>query len=122
MPQKAVKCALRAFRQIDTDIAAKEEFSKTEGGSRYAKEAAELKSVKKAIIAALNELPPLERDCIWQHYIRGDSWVRISRKHAYSERQLRNITNRGLQILGKTLLRNEKTRSFCRAVEKQNTL
>lgn len=102
MDRKTAASVLRAYSGIDRDIKSKMLFAQESGDrSRYEREADDLRQVKRDIIAALNELPHLERNCLWDHYIKGELWVRISQKYAYSERQIRNIAGSGLDRLVK---------------------
>jgi DNA-directed RNA polymerase specialized sigma24 family protein len=114
MDRAMVKAGLRAYKGIDEDIGQKLGFAKEdEDGKQYVREAEELRRVKREIIRCLNELPQLERDCIWRHYVNGEMWVRICQKYAYSERQIRNISNRGLDRLGKAFSRRAILRRYC---------
>ena len=123
MNRKTVIAGLRAYKRIEEDIRHKELFaSEVEDGARYLAEAEKLRKVKREIIRCLNELPQLERDCIWSHYIKGDFWVRICQKYAYSERQIRNISNRGIDCLGKAFSRRPDVERFCRASEGADTI
>lgn len=113
MDRLTVKAGLRAYKHIDEDIRQKLEFAKAaEDGKQYEREAEELRKVKREFIRCLNELPQLERDCIWRHYVNGEMWVRISTKYAYSERQIRNIAVRGLDRLGKGISRRAVLKRF----------
>lgn len=122
MDRKTVIAGLRAYKYIDGNIKSKLLFAQESGEEeKYEREAAELRSVKRKILAGLNELPQLERDCVWRHYIHGERWVRISRKYAYSEKQIRNISGRGLDRLGKAFDQCGEVARFCRAEEQEDT-
>lgn len=123
MDRKTVIAGLKAYKRIEDDIRHKELFaSEVEDGAQYLKEAEKLRKVKREMIRCMNDLPQLERDCVWSHYIKGDMWVRISQKYAYSERQIRNISNRGIDHLGKSLSRRPDVVRFCRAAKEQDTI
>ena len=123
MDRRMVIAGLKAYKGIETDIRHKELFaSEVEDGAQYLKEAEKLRRVKREIIKCMNDLPQLERDCIWSHYIKGEMWVRISQKYAYSERQVRNISNRGIDRLGKAFSRRSDLARFCRDAEGKDTI
>ena len=123
MDRKTVIAGLRAYKRIEDDIKHKELFaSEVEDGAQYLKEAEKLRRIKREIIRHLNDLPQMERDCIWSHYIKGEMWVRISQKYAYSERQVRNISNRGIDRLGKAFSRRSDLARFCRDAEGKDTI
>ena len=99
--RQAVKAVLTAYRGIEGDIQHKLQFAKeaAEEAEKYASEAEELRTVKREIIRCLNRLPSAERNALYYHYIKGRTWAWVSVKCAYSERQIRNIGNRGLDAL-----------------------
>lgn len=98
--RRTVKAALKAYRQIEGDIAHKLQFAaETEDGERYRHEAAELRTVKTEIIRCLNGLPSTERNALYYHFIKGRTWAWVSARCAYSERQIRNISDRGIDRL-----------------------
>ena len=122
MERKTVIAGLRAYRSIESDIRQKMLFAKEAGeGGEYEKEAAALGRVKRAMIRCLNDLPQLERDCLWEHYVKGELWVRICQKHAYSDRQIRNISNRGLDRLGKAFSKRPELARFCERTAAKDT-
>lgn len=122
MERKTVIAGLRAYRSIESDIRQKMLFAKEAGEcGEYKKEAAALGRVKRAMIRCLNDLPQLERDCLWEHYVKGELWVRICQKHAYSERQIRNISNRGLDRLGKSFSKRPELARFCERTAAKDT-
>ena len=114
MNRETAKGGLRAYRHIGEDIRQKQAFAEETGEkAQYEREAAELQTVKREMVRCLNKLPTLERDCIWRHYVLGEMWVRICRKYAYSERQIRNISNRGLDRLAAELKKSPAAARFC---------
>lgn len=122
MDRKTVIAGLRAYRSIESDIRQKMVFAQeAEEGGEYEKEAAVLRRVKQGMIRCLNDLPQLERDCIWEHYVRGQKWVWICQKHTYSERQIRNISNRGLDRLGKAFSKRPELARFCELTAAKDT-
>lgn len=122
MERKTVVAGLRAYKHIEDDIRQKLMFAReAEDDRQLLKEADELRNVRREIIRCLNDLPQLERDCIWRHYIQGERWVRICQKYAYSERQIRNISNRGLNRLGSAFSKRANIRRFCAAAETWDT-
>lgn len=123
MDRRTVIAGLKAYKRIEADIQHKELFAaEVEDGAQYLKEAEKLRKVKREIIKCMNDLPQLERDCIWSHYIKGEMWVRISQKYAYSERQIRNISNRGIDRLGKAFSRRSDVVQFCRSSVDADTI
>lgn len=122
MERKTVIAGLRAYKDIENDIQQKMLFAKEAGeGGAYEKEAAMLRRVKLGMIQCLNDLPQLERECIWEHYVKGKLWVWICQKHAYSERQIRNISNRGLNRLGKAFSGRPELARFCARAAARDT-
>lgn len=122
MDRKTVTAGLRAYKRIESDIKQKMLFAREAGeGGEFEREAEELRKIKREIIRCLNELPQLERDCVWSHYIKGERWVWICRKHAYSERQIRNISARGLDRLGEAFSQRQKVARFCEAAAAKDT-
>lgn len=122
MKRKTVIAGLRAYRGIENDIRQKMLFAKESGeGGEYEREAEELCRIKRGIIRCLNDLPQMERDCLWSHYVKGEMWVRICQKHAYSERQIRNISARGLDRLGSAFSRQPELARFCELAEARDT-
>lgn len=114
MDRETVKAGLRGYRHIGEDIRQKQAFAEETGEKeQYEREIRELQAVRREMVRCLNELPTVERDCIWRHYVMGEMWVRICRKYAYSERQIRNISNRGLERLGKALKKSPAAARFC---------
>lgn len=122
MERKTVIAGLRAYKSVERDIKQKMIFAKeAEEGGEYEREADMLRRVKQGMIRCLNDLPQLERDCIWEHYVKGELWVRICQKHAYSERQIRNISNRGLNRLGKAFSSRPELARFCEQTAAKDT-
>ncbi len=122
MERKTVIAGLRAYRGIENAINQKMVFAEeTEERGKYEREASELRRVKSGILQCLNELPQMERDCLWRHYIKGEVWVRICQKYAYSERQIRNISNRGLIRLGIIFSGIPELVRFCEQSEGRDT-
>ena len=122
MDRKTVIAGLRAYRSIEQGIKQKMLFAQeVEEGGKYEREADELRKVKQGIIQCLNDLKQMERDCIWEHYIRGTLWVWICQKHAYSEKQIRNISNRGLDRLGKAFSERPELVRFCQQEAAKDT-
>ena len=123
MDRKIVIAGLKAYKSIEEDAKQKELFAaEVEDGKQYLKEAEKLRKVKREMIRCMNDLPQLERDCVWSHYIKGEMWVRICQKYAYSERQIRNISNRGIDHLGRSFSRRPDVVRFCRAAKEQDTI
>lgn len=123
MDRKAVVAGLKAYKGIEDDIKSKLRFAREidKDRAKYKKEAEELRCVRREMISCLNALPQLERECIWDHYIMGDIWVRISQKRNYSEKQVRNIANRGLKQLERLFAGQPRLVRFCRSVKGSNT-
>lgn len=113
MKRKTVKAALTEWRGIEEEIRQKIQFAQETGEERYEREAAELRAAKREIISALNALPQKERNALWYHYIKGWTWTRVAAKCAYSDRQIRNISNKGLDRLAKAFRENGTMSAFC---------
>ena len=114
MERKTVIAGLRAYKGIEDDVRQKIAYAgEVEDGETYLREAEDLRHIRREIIRCMNELPQLERDCIWRHYIHTEKWVWICRKYAYSERQIRNISNRGLERLGRAFEKQPAVAAFC---------
>ena len=112
MKRKTVKAALTAYRGIEDEIRQKLQFAQETGEEQYEREAAELRTAKLEIIGALNALPQKERNALWYHYIKGWTWTRVAAKCAYSDRQIRNIANKGLDRLAEAFRENETLSDF----------
>lgn len=123
MDRKTVVAGLKAYKGIEDDIKSKLRFAREidKDRAKYKKEVEELRCVRRDMIRCLNDLPQLERECIWDHYIMGHVWLRISQKRNYSEKQIRNIANRGLERLGKSFSGLPRLVKFCRSAEGSNT-
>lgn len=63
----------------------------------------ELLELRRNVVTALSRLPYTQKDVIWRHYIKGEQWEQIARRHYYSDRQIRNINNQGLDALGREM-------------------
>ena len=113
MKRKTVKAALTAYRGIEDEIRQKLQFAQETGEKQYEREAAELRTAKLEIIGALNALPQKERNALWYHYVKGWTWTRVAAKCAYSDRQIRNIANKGLDRLAKALSKSREASDFC---------
>ena len=122
--RQTVRAALEAYRRIEEDIQNKLQFAKEaeEEAEKYASEAEELRTVKREIIRCLNGLPSAERNALYYHYIQGRTWAWVSVKCAYSERQIRNIANRGLDRLSRTFAEVPVMASFCSRIQGRPTL
>lgn len=122
MDLSTIKAGLRSYKHIDEDIRQKlmfaEEVEAANGGQQYKAEAEELQRVKQEMIHTMNDLMTIERDCIWRHYVNGEMWVRIARRYNYSERQIRNIANVGLNHLGKLVSEREALQRYFLAAKK----
>ncbi|MCD7919472.1 MAG: hypothetical protein LUG45_05265 [Clostridiales bacterium] len=59
-----------------------------------------LQRTRRLVEADLDGLPYVQKDAIRAHYLQGEKWERVRQKHHYSEKQIRNIANAGLQRLG----------------------
>ena len=115
MNRKMVIAGLKAYKGIEHEISRKMLFAQETDDANYEREAEALRKIKQDIIRCLNDLPQLERDCLWEHYVKNELWVRICRKYAYSERQIRNISNRGLDRLGRAISERPDLMQFCKA-------
>lgn len=113
MDRKTVKLALKSFRSIESEVKQKLAFFHETGEEQYREQAEQLRIVKKEIVFQLNRLPQDRRSAVWSHYVKGDSWVRVSIKYGYSERQLRNIANDGLDRLAKDFSSVKLLTDFC---------
>ena len=117
MTRETVKAALLAYRDIEETIQQKIVFadeSKSDADAeKYRQEAANLRTVKREIIACINQLPDRQRSAIYYHFIRGRTWVWTSVKCAYSERQIRNIGSQGLDQLAIAFSDNLTLSDFC---------
>lgn len=122
MERQTVIAGLKAYRGIEEAIQHKLMFAEEAGdGDQFRQEAEELRRVKKEIIQCLNELPPLEFKAVWYHYIRGEVWAWVSRKCAYSERQIRNISRKGLDRLSGAFEGSPEVAAFCARSEAADT-
>ena len=121
MDRKIVIAGLKAYRGIEHEISRKMLFAQETNDESYEREAETLRKIKQEIIRCLNDLPQLERDCLWEHYVRSELWVRICRKYAYSERQIRNISNRGLDRLGRAISERPELVQFCKTMAGDDT-
>lgn len=65
-----------------------------------------LDKLKNTISGEINSLPSVEKNIVYDFHVKGLQWVQISLSVNYSERQCRNICNRGLDNLGKQFSKN----------------
>lgn len=111
---------LRFYGRIDREIrGARELRLSRDEQERYERE---LTAAKGEISRALLELPYKERDAVFSHYALGRKWSQIRCRHNYSDKQIRNISNRGLLALGKRLEDSEPVRQFLRRREEDTLL
>lgn len=113
MNRNTVKLALKCFRGIEGEVRQKLIFFHETGDEQYQREAEVLRCVKREIVAQLNRLSAVQRSAVWGHYVKGDSWVRVAIKCDYSERQIRNIANDGLDRLADAFSRSGLLAVFC---------
>ena len=116
MDRKTLIAGLKAYRDIEARIAQKRTFAQEAGDpAPYEREIETLRQVKRDMTCCVNALPEKEGASIWEHYIMGETWVRVARKHRYSERHIRNIAARGLEKLGPIVERYPAVVTFCEA-------
>lgn len=72
----------------------------------------QLGKLKGAIMQELDKLPLVQKNILYDFYIKGMQWVQIAFAVNYSERQCRNICYRGLDNLAEYFSRNALVRSF----------
>jgi DNA-directed RNA polymerase specialized sigma24 family protein len=117
MDKAALKAGLRAYKDIDEEIAYKrlfcEQLTDADEIAACQKQAAETQKAKEQIIKAINHLPTIEKDCIYRHYIKGELWVSISMRHNYQDRQIRQIAYRGLDRLIAEVETCPEAAAFC---------
>lgn len=125
MNRGAVAEGLRRYRTIAGEIeflrASAAEAAGTPEEKSYVQKAEELQAAKLQILRCLNDLPYLERDILWRHFIKGEYWVRIAQEHHYSERQARNIGAAALDDMGKLLDSCPEAAAFFRDFEGADT-
>ena len=119
MTRAAVEEGLRWYRTIDKEITLAIEFSNEDRDrcEEHRKRADELREAKSQILDCLNELPYMQRDIIWRHYIKGEFWLRIAQDHHYSERQMRSYGAAALDAIGELLEKRPCAASFFRRFE-----
>jgi DNA-directed RNA polymerase specialized sigma24 family protein len=97
MDKRTTTNLLRFYANIDKEIRFKYELY---GNTPRADAAAQtLKQLRADIASALDSMPYVKKDTLYQHYIKGVGWDKIRRRHWYSNRQIRNIANSALQEL-----------------------
>lgn len=113
---------LRMFRASGDEIRMQRRAgSEADGNCRM--RISELLELRRNVITALSRLPYTQKDVIWRHYVKGEQWQQIARRHCYSDRHIRNINNKGLDALGReldTLLNHEKSPGIQLAYARSN--
>ncbi len=119
MTRAAVEEGLQGYRNIDKEIRLNTEMSQEdrERAGLYEERDRELRAAKGQILDCLNELPYLQRDIIWRHYIKGEFWIRIAQDHHYSERQIRSHGAAALDAMGELLEKRQEAAGFFRRFE-----
>lgn len=112
MKRKTVREILTYCRWIEDAIRDYLRLTDETGDGQYAIFAAQLRAVKLDVISAMNALKQAERNALYYHYIRGQTWVWTANKCNYSERQIRNIANKGIDRLAKAFRENETLSDF----------
>lgn len=92
---------LRAYRDSEAELRMLEKLDLPENQKSRDREL--LQQFRQDISTALNSLEYAQKDMILSHYVRGQKWEFVRRKHSYSEKQTRNISNAGITTLGKLL-------------------
>jgi DNA-directed RNA polymerase specialized sigma24 family protein len=124
MEREQVRAGLIAYKRIDAEIEWQQKIlpeMPEDEQPTCLEQAEKLKRVKKGILLALNGLPFLQRDSIWRHYVLGEQWEYVCRKHSYSERAIRTIANKGLDTLEQVFENNTEIREFCCQICDQHT-
>lgn len=124
MEKQEIIQMLRVFRTSGDEIRMQRRAgSEADGNCRM--KISELLELRRNVIAALSRLPYTQKDVIWRHYVKGEQWEQIARRHYCSDRQIRNINNKGLDALGReldTLLNHEKSPDIQTAYARGNRL
>jgi hypothetical protein len=71
-----------------------------------------LAALKAAILGELGGLPLAYKRILYDFYIKGMQWVRISERVRYSPTQCKELRNRGLDILAGRFADNDLIKSF----------
>ena len=116
MDRKTLVAGLKACGRIERRIEQKRAFARETGDPEpYEREIESLRRIKRDMTRCVSGLPELECAAVWEHFVTGDSWKRVARRHSYSERQMRNIGARGLGKLGAAFDRLPDIAAFCEA-------
>jgi hypothetical protein len=117
MDKAAMKAGLRAYKNMDDVIAYKrlfcEQLTDADDIAACQKQAREMQKAKEQIIGAINHLPPIEMDCIYRHYIKGEYWISVGMRHNYSDRQIRQIAYRALDDMVAEVELCQEAAAFC---------
>lgn len=92
---------LRLYRDSEGDIRTLKKLHIQE--EQREQEIALIQKFQNEISVAIKGLDYVQKDAILSHYVRGQKWAIVRRRHCYSEKQIRNISNNGLLALGKQL-------------------
>lgn len=117
MERFEVICLLRLYRDSDAELRLLEKLELPEEQKRQETEL--LRQFQQDMSAALNSLEYVQKDSVLSHYVRGQRWELVRRRHSYSEKQTRNISNAGIATLGRLLDGSAAARQLLRA--KRNT-
>lgn len=104
MERDSVVRLLRLYRDVDEDI-------------RFDREVRHIEptvpeNTKRDVETALAALPGSLRSVIWDRYVAGCKWEKIRRKFYYSDRQIRALSNQGLDKMGELLEESEAAKEF----------
>lgn len=92
---------LRLYRYADGEIRTVMRLHISDDQKREKVDA--LNRFREEMATAIQSLEYVQKDAILSHYVRGQKWEIVRRRHCYSEKQIRNISNNGLLALGKEL-------------------
>lgn len=76
------------------------------------KEIEELRKLKEAIMEEIKGLAYMEKMTVYNYYVKGLQWVRISEQLHYSVRQCQNFREKGIAKLAKRFERNRTISNF----------
>jgi hypothetical protein len=74
--------------------------------------------LKTEIFQEINKLPFFQKIIVYDFYVRGFKWVRISEQIRYSPSQCKNIRNRGLDNLARYFTNNQLIENSIAYVER----
>lgn len=102
--------ALKIFRDAEGELKILRELVLPEQEKRQEEQL--LRQIQEDVSRAINDLPHTEKDAVWSHYVKGQTWAVVRRRHCYSEKQIRNKANNGLQQIGKALETSSAVRTY----------